>query len=642
MADINDLLIRIDATTEQMRREMKKAENTTQATASKIDGYLAKIDGRFQRMTDAASRAKLAIGAVIGALAVRQLVNFTKQQAEIADAIGKAALVAGTTTDQIQELRFAFGQLAGTQDREVDESLRRLNRRLGLATDGVATYTKAFDDLGVTITENSGKFRSTSDVLEDVLNSLALIESDAARAAAASQVFGEDAGPKLAAALGDGIGAVTKLRRELNEGGGVISDEAISKAAELNDLFDKINRTISAETADTILKNASAISMLAEAIGKVTSAAVGGVATVVDFVRWIGEELAARIHGIASDDLPRLTGALIEAEKNLEMVRSRIGGRSNAARRDELIAQAEEEVRIARERLEVAKLIVEQTKARTKPAPSSSGGGGVTTKKPEAPFDSSELVLSQRVDKIKAATAEVDSFFQSTRTEAEQIEAQIARVQELASQGFFALRGVDDQQILERLNEQLVALEEKTETASTKMAETLANNVGGAIDELFASGKLNAESFAESVLRDLARIAVQLYIMKPLIEGLFGQGGGASAFGKGVFKALGFAKGTDFVVPGSGAADSRFYPMMLSPGERVRISPPGKSSGSDVQVNITTTGSPNDVSVSESNVDGMRVVDVMIDNALMKKFANGSIDRLFSASGMNVRRGGIR
>jgi hypothetical protein len=579
MADINDLLIRIDATTEQLRREMKRAEQVTDSSTKRMGGALQNLDRRFDRVNQAAARARAAIGAVIAALAVRRVAAFAQSQIQMANAIQKAANVAGVSASEIQELRFAFGQLAEVSDTQVDEALQRFNRRLGLARQGSKQYADTMLRLGVNLNQQTGP------ALESAIQGLASIENAADRAAAASVIFGDRVGPKLSAALSQGIVSVNDLRKAIRDDGGIIDDAQIAKAEELNDKFDRMRRILTAQFATVVLDNAQAIDDLATAMGKVVTVTTSGLASVINFTRWIGEELAARIHGISADDLPRLSAALAKARKELESLESAdrsglapAGARYLDRRIEEKqaeIAALENQIRIARN-IRVERALEERGKA---------GPGRAKDILDEEDVDEVvvheiDFIRTRAQRRISEPMKDVHRIFESTRTEVERVESQIARVRELAAGGFFKEAGIDDEEILARLQERLNRLQEETDEATMRIAEAFANNIGGAMDDLFASGELSAKRFFEAVLRDLARITVQLYVMKPLIESMFGGGG----FGGSLLRAFGFAKGADFTVGGSGGSDTQFVPMMLSPGERVQITPNGGgSSGSIVQ-----------------------------------------------------------
>lgn len=84
-------------------------------------------------------------------------------------------------------------------------------------------------------------------------------------------------------------------------------------------------------------------------------------------------------------------------------------------------------------------------------------------------------------------------------------------------------------------------------------------------------------------------------------------------------------------------------PMMLSPGERVKITPAGKSSG-DVSVTVIDqrgAGAP-PVDVSEQLVGMQRQIQVLVRGEVAGMYRDGSIDKLNGAVGFPVRRRGSR
>src|SRR5690606_32071014 len=235
MADINELLIRIDATTEQLRRELRQADQQVAQSTSRIDRQLSIIDQRFAIIDRAAGLATKALAGYMAVFSVGSVVGWVRNQLDAADAIAKAAEVANLATGSLQELRYAFTSLAQLTDGQVDAALRRFNRRLGLARQEAGPAKAAFDQLfgGVE------RFGSTEQALNAVIERLASIEDQARRAALASAFFGEDAGPLLAAALGKGSAAINQLRQDARELGFVLSDDLISNAGTIKDEFDR-------------------------------------------------------------------------------------------------------------------------------------------------------------------------------------------------------------------------------------------------------------------------------------------------------------------------------------------------------------------------------------------------------------------
>jgi tape measure domain-containing protein len=126
-----------------------------------------------------------------------------------------------------------------------------------------------------------------------------------------------------------------------------------------------------------------------------------------------------------------------------------------------------------------------------------------------------------------------------------------------------------------------------------------------ALVQFIEKGKVDFKSLVTSLISDLARLAYQQFISKPLagaltnvLGGIFGGGSGGSG-GGGLFSGIGSffsslfggaaaAEGNNWTVGGSGGIDSQLVAFRASPGETVKVSAPGRDSGSGAQqVNIT-------------------------------------------------------
>lgn len=268
MADINELLIRIDASTEQLRRELRQADQQVAQSTSRIGRQLSAIDQRFAVIDRTASLATKALAGYMAVFSVGAVVNWTRNQLDAADAIAKAAEVANLATGSLQELRYAFTQLSTLTDGQVDASLRRFNRRLGLAREEAGPAKAAFDQLfgGV------ARFGNTEQALDAVIERLASVEDQAQRAALASAFFGDDAGPLLAAALGKGSAAVNQLRQDARELGFVLSDDLIENAGQIKDEFDRAQRILNTAFMSALTAATPLLVKMAEMATKIANA----------------------------------------------------------------------------------------------------------------------------------------------------------------------------------------------------------------------------------------------------------------------------------------------------------------------------------------------------------------------------------
>lgn len=344
---LEQLIVELRADVKGYHAELQKSARATQSWSREVG--------------ESANFAKRAFSGILAGLSVAGFAAVTKSSVEFADGIQKAADVANITTEQVQELRFAFSQLAEVTDTQVDETLRRFNRRLGLARDGSESYRKTMRALGVDLRGD------TSQALEQAIQGLARIENGADRAAAASVVFGDDVGPKMAAALGHGEAAVARLRDQFRRDGGLIPNEQIEQAGRLKEEWERLRTILTAQTAKTILENSESLNLLAAGMAKVVGAAISGAGHVANFARWVGEELAVALHGVSADDIPRLTGQLVAARAELERLETALQSPDLAAAetvRRGLTRRLEEQAEAKRQEIESLERQIEMASQR--------------------------------------------------------------------------------------------------------------------------------------------------------------------------------------------------------------------------------------------------------------------------------------
>jgi hypothetical protein len=242
---VDELLIRIDASTELLRRELKRGTDSLDTFSNRTDRTLGGIDKRFAAF---GKTLRTTLGVLGLGLSIRELGGFTKQSIEAANAIAKAARTAGFGAERFQRLKFVFEQ-SGVGAKEFDLSLQKVNRRLGLfISSGGGPAARALKELGLATDITAGKIRTSEQLFDAFVIALEGVSSKAKQAALASEIFGEDAGPKLVAALGQGKAALDEAAAAVE---GIFSDEQVAKAEKLNDAYTRI-----AQTVGTTLKGA--------------------------------------------------------------------------------------------------------------------------------------------------------------------------------------------------------------------------------------------------------------------------------------------------------------------------------------------------------------------------------------------------
>ena len=107
---LEDLLIQIDASTEKLRRELKKGDTSVGGFARGVNDSLSKIDARFERF---GRRAGQAIIAAFGVASARTVYNFAENIARVTD---NMALMEARITKLTGNPR-AFDEMSKSADR---------------------------------------------------------------------------------------------------------------------------------------------------------------------------------------------------------------------------------------------------------------------------------------------------------------------------------------------------------------------------------------------------------------------------------------------------------------------------------------------------------------------------------------------
>src|SRR5690625_4823449 len=101
------LLIRLDATTEQLRREMRRAEQTVGSGSKRMERELNRINRSFDGINRAARTAQRAMGALGVGISLQGLRSVTTSALSAASALDTTAARVALNVETLQELRSA-------------------------------------------------------------------------------------------------------------------------------------------------------------------------------------------------------------------------------------------------------------------------------------------------------------------------------------------------------------------------------------------------------------------------------------------------------------------------------------------------------------------------------------------------------
>ena len=184
--------------------------------------------------------AALAVGAAVGVAAVAGVAAFAKSSisafAEAGDSVQKMALRTGFSTIALSELTHA-AELSGTSISSMENGVKRMQRTLLDAEQGLSTAVDAMELLGVNMDDVAGK--SPEEQFRIMTEALAEVEDASKRSAIAQQVFGR-AGTQLLPMLAAGKQGLADMRQEAHDLGLVFSQESADSAAEYQDSLTKL------------------------------------------------------------------------------------------------------------------------------------------------------------------------------------------------------------------------------------------------------------------------------------------------------------------------------------------------------------------------------------------------------------------
>lgn len=219
----NALKREIIATTASLK-DYQKELSQSNVTLTKMKNISADVAAKTKRLSMAA--------AGVGAALLGNAYNAAKT----ADDLNTLAKQYGVTTAQIQKMNFAQDTIdVSTED--MLASMAKLTKQMG-------AESAVFDQLGVSITDMSGNYRSAEDVWYDTLEALSKITNETERDIIAQELFGKSAA-ELAGIIDDGGAALRAMGDEAESMGLILSQDALDSANQFNDAVDRLKATAS-------------------------------------------------------------------------------------------------------------------------------------------------------------------------------------------------------------------------------------------------------------------------------------------------------------------------------------------------------------------------------------------------------------
>lgn len=178
----------------------------------------------------------------IAGTAAAKIIDVARETMNYVDDINTESAISGLSARTLQEFDYMAEIVDVSKERLID-STKDLTTRVGEALSGNEETVKAFEDLGVAITDEAGKIRDTEDIFWDVITALSDMESGIERDNAAMKLLGEGA-RELNPMLNRSSEEIRDLRDDAEELGYVMDENTLKNVQRLKDGFDRLASTI--------------------------------------------------------------------------------------------------------------------------------------------------------------------------------------------------------------------------------------------------------------------------------------------------------------------------------------------------------------------------------------------------------------
>lgn len=176
-------------------------------------------------------------GAVWG---LRRLVGgFT----EPTDAALKLSRRISMTFEELQLLQGAAGRMTSMGGTQLADNMERFSRRMAEGAAGVGEAAKAYEWAGISLRDNEGRVRSSMDVLMEVADVMAGIESEEMQQRFANALFGRS-GSDMINMLQSGREGLEREMAAWQRTGQLVDEEDAEQAERYNDNLEELDGTI--------------------------------------------------------------------------------------------------------------------------------------------------------------------------------------------------------------------------------------------------------------------------------------------------------------------------------------------------------------------------------------------------------------
>lgn len=258
----------IIATEENLSKLEERAEQSN-AALSKIGAVAENVAAGANKVASATSGISASAAAALAGIGA-----FAVNAAVASDDLNTLAKQTGFSTAELQKMEYAAARI-DVEMETITGAAAKMTRNLVSTS---AEVTGAWERLGVSVRDNNGELRSTTDIFYDTIEALSDVANETERDTLAMTLFGKSANA-LAGVVDDGGAALKALGNEAESLGLVLSQDTLDSLNAVNDQLDALK--------------AQATASMARASAKALLAATPIIEDVVDVLADLFERVAA-------------------------------------------------------------------------------------------------------------------------------------------------------------------------------------------------------------------------------------------------------------------------------------------------------------------------------------------------------------
>lgn len=600
-------------------------------------------DSSLSSFGKSAAVAGAAIGVALAGAATAVGVAVGRTLTAMGD-MSDAAQKIGVPVEELTKLKYA-ADLSGVSFETLSAGIVKLSKGMvEMASKGTGPAAEAFKALGISVTNNDGTLKTSSEVIAAVAGKLSMMEDGARKTALSSQIFGKAAGPDLIPLLNEGTAGINAMMQEA-EDLGLVFDTKTAKAAEafgdnlsrLGSVWDGLIVQIAAAVAGPLKELTDKFVAIAKD-GELAKNVAAAMASIMQGTADAAAALARNLDGLITT-YSGLAAVIITARalitRNDQDFQSAWQAITNFWDRLKDVTQAETDNIAAMQTLGAqmttgtgiattfaAGLLQAKTSLdaatggiNTFSASVAASSGVVNTFSADliamsgthlpAMKTGTDVVIESQQKLSAEAKAAADAFrdqqevmqegvnvYEGTRTAAEALELKQIDLKKLYDEG--AISADTYARAMEDAAERAGTTWDQAGASIAGSFATIAGSFGKESSAMATAAK--AFAIAQAVMSVYTGMAKALELPFPAnlvaVAAVAAQGFAfvASIKSQEIPK---FAEGGSFTMGGSGGIDSQFAGMQLSPGERVDVHKPDLSGGGQLVIKIPTV-SPRD------------------------------------------------